>query len=152
MSPGGYKPSILMEDLPGSDPSNMFITGRTSLKERDCLRKAFKEAWLLHTWRWFPFAAGPDASPGLHHRRGYQTSGPGLFSEPDEPNGRQARKVQRIGRVSLLNVELLQHHGHVDKNLLLCKTTTNACTQAIPKLITFTLATDLLNDLMTKAP
>ena len=32
MSPGGYKPSILMEDLPGSDPSNMFITGRTSLK------------------------------------------------------------------------------------------------------------------------
>ena len=35
-----------MEDLPGSDPSDMFITGRTSLKEQDCLRKAFKEAWL----------------------------------------------------------------------------------------------------------
>lgn len=43
---GGYKLSILMEDLPGSDPSDMFITGRTSLEEQDCLRKAFKEAWL----------------------------------------------------------------------------------------------------------
>ena len=44
--PGGYKLSILMEKLPGSDPSGLFFSGEMCRHERDCLRKAFKEAWL----------------------------------------------------------------------------------------------------------
>ena len=44
--PGGYKLSILMEKLPGSDPSDLFLTGQMPIHERNSLRKAFKEAWL----------------------------------------------------------------------------------------------------------
>ncbi|GIJ99439.1 hypothetical protein Aspvir_001571 [Aspergillus viridinutans] len=44
--PGGYKLSILMEKLPGSDPSDLFITSQMPLVERDRLRMAFKAAWL----------------------------------------------------------------------------------------------------------
>lgn len=44
--PGGYKLSILMERLPGFDPSDSFLTGQMSIQERHCLREAFKAAWL----------------------------------------------------------------------------------------------------------
>jgi hypothetical protein len=44
--PGGYKLSISMEKLPGSDPSESFFSSQMPLVERDCLRMAFKAAWL----------------------------------------------------------------------------------------------------------
>ncbi|RAH71409.1 uncharacterized protein BO66DRAFT_390964 [Aspergillus aculeatinus CBS 121060] len=44
--PGGYKLSILMERLPGSNPGDSLFSGQMPRDERDSLRKAFKAAWL----------------------------------------------------------------------------------------------------------
>ncbi|PLB44941.1 hypothetical protein P170DRAFT_450006 [Aspergillus steynii IBT 23096] len=44
--PGGFKLCILMERLPGIDPSDGFINRTMDRPERDALRAAFKTAWM----------------------------------------------------------------------------------------------------------
>ena len=44
--PGGFKLFILMERLPGIDPSDGFINKQMDRSERDAVRAAFKTAWM----------------------------------------------------------------------------------------------------------
>ncbi|KAJ6013728.1 hypothetical protein N7540_008319 [Penicillium herquei] len=54
--PGGYKLSILMEKLPGSDPEDLWFNIQMPIDERHRLRSAFKKAWLyLVDWEYWHF-------------------------------------------------------------------------------------------------